>query len=69
MFGDGSQTRALCYPERSDRGLVAMMRAPDEPGPVNLGNPHELTVLQIAEVIRELHRLAVGDRAPAAARR
>jgi len=54
VFGDGSQTRSLCYQSDLIEGLVAMMRAPDEPGPVNLGNPHELTVLQIAEVIREL---------------
>jgi UDP-glucuronate decarboxylase len=54
VFGDGSQTRSLCYQSDLIEGLVAMMQAPDEAGPVNLGNPHEMTVLQIAEVIREL---------------
>jgi UDP-glucuronate decarboxylase len=54
VFGDGQQTRSLCYQSDLIEGLVAMMKVPDEPGPINLGNPTEMTVLRIAEVILEL---------------
>jgi UDP-glucuronate decarboxylase len=54
VYGDGRQTRSLCYQSDLIEGLVAMMEAPDGVGPVNLGNPKEMTVLQIAEAIREL---------------
>jgi UDP-glucuronate decarboxylase len=54
VFGDGRQTRSLCYQSDLIEGLLAMMRAPDEAGPVNLGNPTEMTVLEIAELILEL---------------
>lgn len=53
VFGDGSQTRSLCYVDDLVRGLVAMLDSA-EPGPINLGNPAELTVAEIAELIREL---------------
>ena len=53
VFGDGRQTRSLCYVEDLVRGLVLMLDS-GEPGPINLGNPVELTVREIAEVIREL---------------
>ena len=53
VFGDGSQTRSLCYVDDLVRGLVAMLDSP-EPGPVNLGNPVELTVHQIATLVRDL---------------
>jgi dTDP-glucose 4,6-dehydratase len=53
VYGDGSQTRSICYVEDLVRGLVAMLDS-DVPGPVNLGNPTELTVLDIAKLILEL---------------
>lgn len=53
VAGDGTQTRSLCYVEDTVEGLVALARS-DIAGPVNIGNPHELTVLQVAELIREL---------------
>jgi dTDP-glucose 4,6-dehydratase len=53
VFGDGSQTRSLCYVDDLVRGIVAMLDS-GEPGPINLGNPAELTVGQIAELVREL---------------
>jgi dTDP-glucose 4,6-dehydratase len=53
IFGDGSQTRSLCYVEDLIQGLWLLMhRGPNEP--VNLGNDEELTVLEIAERIRQL---------------
>ncbi|AHC27484.1 MULTISPECIES: UDP-glucuronic acid decarboxylase family protein [Mycobacteriaceae] len=53
VFGDGSQTRSLCYVDDLVRGLVAMLDS-HEQGPINLGNPTELTVHQIADLVAEL---------------
>lgn len=53
IYGDGSQTRSFCYVDDMVDGLVKMMNS-DEPGPINLGNPHEQTVLSIAKQIIEL---------------
>lgn len=49
VYGAGEQTRSLCYQSDLVDGLIAMMAHPHDPGPVNLGNPHELTVREIAE--------------------
>jgi len=51
--GDGTQTRSLCYVDDTVEGLLALARS-EYPGPVNIGNPHELTVQQTAELIRDL---------------
>jgi UDP-glucuronate decarboxylase len=52
VYGDGSQTRSFCYVSDMVDGLIALMDAPDEvTGPVNLGNPSENTILEIAELI------------------
>jgi dTDP-glucose 4,6-dehydratase len=48
VAGDGSQTRSLCYVDDLVAGLLAFARS-GHPGPMNLGNPHELTVRRIAE--------------------
>jgi dTDP-glucose 4,6-dehydratase len=53
VFGGGTQTRSLCYVDDLIQGILAMLEA-DDPGPINLGNPVELTVLQIAELVIEL---------------
>jgi dTDP-glucose 4,6-dehydratase len=53
VFGDGSQTRSLCYVDDLVRGIAAMLDS-HEPGPINLGNPVELTIRQIAELVRDL---------------
>jgi dTDP-glucose 4,6-dehydratase len=53
VFGDGSQTRSFCYVSDLVDGLYRLMQS-DERYPVNLGNPHEMTILQFAEHIREL---------------
>jgi dTDP-glucose 4,6-dehydratase len=47
VHGDGLQTRSLCYVSDLVRGLLAMARS-DHPGPINLGNPAEITVLDVA---------------------
>jgi UDP-glucuronate decarboxylase len=54
IYGDGSQTRSLCFYTDLIEGLIRLMVRPHDPGPVNLGNPEELTVRQIAELVREL---------------
>ena len=55
MFGDGEQTRSFCYVDDLIRGLVSLMETrPDVIGPINLGNPDEFTMRQLAELILEL---------------
>lgn len=53
VAGDGSQTRSLCYVDDTVAGLLAAAVA-DHPGPVNLGNPVELSILDLARRIRDL---------------
>ncbi|WP_419995433.1 UDP-glucuronic acid decarboxylase family protein [Streptomyces boninensis] len=53
VTGDGSQTRSLCYVDDLVGGVLRMLQS-EVPGPVNLGNPHELTMLELAEWIRDL---------------
>ena len=54
LFGDGSQTRSFCYVDDLLDGALAMMQQDDEVGPVNLGNPGEFTIRQLAELVVEL---------------
>ena len=54
LYGDGSQTRSLCYQSDLVAGLVALMAIPTDPGPVNLGNPEEMTVRDIAMLVLQL---------------
>ncbi|GIW90246.1 MAG: NAD-dependent dehydratase [Pirellulaceae bacterium] len=55
IYGDGSQTRSFCYCDDLIEGMVRMMNGPDDfPGPVNLGNPDEFTIRELAELVIEL---------------
>jgi UDP-glucuronate decarboxylase len=55
IYGDGSQTRAFCYVDDLVEGMLRMSRTPaDVSGPVNLGNPTEVSVLELAETIISL---------------
>lgn len=55
VYGDGKQTRSFCYVDDLVDGLVRLMDSPDEvTGPINLGNPAEFTMLELAEVVREI---------------
>jgi UDP-glucuronate decarboxylase len=55
IFGDGLQTRSFCYVDDMVEGIVRMMNGPDEfVGPVNLGNPGEYSMLELAESIIRL---------------
>jgi UDP-glucuronate decarboxylase len=56
VYGDGAQTRSLCYVDDLVDGLVRLMEHPTERGPVNLGNTNESTMLELVEATR----LAVG---------
>ena len=55
MYGDGSQTRSFCFVDDLVDGLMALMATPHEvTGPINLGNPVEFTMLELAEQVLEL---------------
>jgi UDP-glucuronate decarboxylase len=55
VFGDGAQTRSFCYVDDLIDGLVRLMKTPDEvTGPINIGNPEELSILQLAAMVIEL---------------
>ncbi len=55
IFGDGSQTRSFCYRDDLVEGMIRMMHADDQlVGPLNLGNPDEFTIMQLAELVIEL---------------
>ncbi|UQA59413.1 UDP-glucuronic acid decarboxylase family protein [Polyangium aurulentum] len=54
IYGDGSQTRSFCYVDDLVDGILRLMEHPEERGPVNLGNPSEFTVLELAEEILSL---------------
>jgi UDP-glucuronate decarboxylase len=52
VYGDGKQTRSFCYVDDMIEGLIRMMQTPDDfTGPVNLGNPQEYSILELAEMI------------------
>jgi dTDP-glucose 4,6-dehydratase len=53
VFGDGSQTRSFCYVSDLIRGLIALAESGHH-DPVNIGNPDEFTLLELAETIKEL---------------
>ena len=55
IYGDGSQTRSFCYCDDLIRGFIAMMATGDGiTGPINIGNPGEFTIKQLAELVIEL---------------
>jgi UDP-glucuronate decarboxylase len=52
LYGDGSQTRSFCFVDDLIEGFIRLMNSPDEiTGPVNLGNPREMTIRQLAELV------------------
>ncbi|MCU1470874.1 MAG: NAD-dependent epimerase/dehydratase [Glaciihabitans sp.] len=54
VYGDGTQTRSLCYVDDLVRGLISMIDARGERGPINLGNPVEMSVRAIADLVLRL---------------
>lgn len=53
VYGDGSQTRSFCYVDDEVRGLLKLLFS-DVPGPVNIGNPDEFTILEFAQMVGEM---------------
>ena len=54
VYGAGDQTRSFCYVDDLIEGFVRVLGLPENPGPINLGNPAEFTMLQLAEAVRRL---------------
>ena len=60
LYGDGSQTRSFCYVDDLVEGMIRIMEQEDSVGPINLGNPSEFTIRQLAEKV--LEKTASGSR-------
>ena len=54
VFGDGQQTRSFQYISDLVRGMVAMMDQDEVVGPINIGNPNEFTMLELAELVKSI---------------
>jgi UDP-glucuronate decarboxylase len=55
IYGDGSQTRSFCYVDDLIEGMIRLMDSPDEvTGPINVGNPGEFTMIELAENVLKL---------------
>lgn len=52
LYGDGQQTRSFCYVDDLIEGMIRLMNS-DETGPINIGNPTEFTIRQLAEIVRD----------------
>jgi len=59
IYGDGSQTRSFCYVDDEVRGLIALLDS-SENNPVNVGNPNEFTIKELAEIIVDVTGSASG---------
>ena len=51
VFGDGKQTRSFCYVSDTVDGLIKLMNSQEYKGPINIGNPHEITIIDMAKKI------------------
>ena len=61
IYGDGRQTRSFCYVDDLIDAMIRMMSTPDSfPGPVNVGNPNEVTILELAESVIRLTKSRSG---------
>jgi UDP-glucuronate decarboxylase len=56
IYGNGLQTRSFCYVSDLIEGFILLMATPEDPGPVNLGNPRESTIHELAELVLKLVR-------------
>jgi len=56
IYGDGSQTRSFCYVSDMVEGLIGLMNSDDFTGPVNLGNPTEFSIAELAQLVVEITR-------------
>ncbi len=53
IYGDGKQTRSFCYVDDEIRGFLALLDG-DHTGPINIGNPGEFTMLELADLVKEV---------------
>jgi nucleoside-diphosphate-sugar epimerase len=53
VYGDGTQTRSFCYVDDEVRGILALLQS-DHVGPVNIGNPDEYTILELAQTVLDV---------------
>jgi len=54
IYGDGSQTRSFCYVDDLIKGMIKLMESDDKiTGPINVGNPNEFTILQLAQAVQQ----------------
>ena len=61
VYGDGDQTRSFCYVDDLIDGLIAMMASPDDvTGPINLGNPGEFTIAELADKVIDMTGTTAG---------
>jgi UDP-glucuronate decarboxylase len=61
VYGEGQQTRSFCYIDDLIEGLISMMHSGDEvTGPINLGNPGEFTIAELADLVIEQTRTTAG---------
>jgi len=60
VYGTGQQTRSFCYVDDLIEGFIRVLALPSNPGPINLGNPNEFTMLELAEKVQAL----VGSKLP-----
>ncbi len=67
VYGEGQQTRSFCFVSDLIEGFIRLMASPHGADPVNLGNPRETTVLELAEMTRKLTKSSSGDHPRAAA--
>lgn len=63
IYGEGKQTRSFCYVDDLIRGMVALGDLPENPrGPINVGNPHEFTIFQLAQrVLYEVYEVKAAN--------
>ena len=54
IYGDGRQTRSFCYVEDEVRGILALLDSEEFHDPVNIGNPNEFTILELAEIVLDV---------------
>ena len=59
VYGDGAQTRSFCYATDEVRGFLALLDS-DHVGPVNIGNPDEFTMLELANEVLNVDRVVLG---------
>ncbi len=70
IYGDGSQTRSFCYVDDLIEGFIRLMNTTDDfTGPVNLGNPGEFTIRELAEKVITLDWFKIENYLQAAAKR